>query len=278
MSVKVSNWAWHDAPKTINGNELILLLALADVADDSGRCRYLSDDSDLTYDALAKKVRVDRRTIERLIPKLRARGLVEHSKGVKGRPNEFAILVPWARKSADTLSGNGSEAVVDSPTTVQDSPTTATGFPDNAGSHSSYRRIDVRDVTTSEARASTVGSKFAGPLCDVLVVELRRNEVKFPEPMSKRWLDSARRMVDADGRDPHQAKALIEWACRDSFWRANILSMPTFREQFDKLRLARDRAGGKKSTVDSAREAAEILRARHEQRAVQVEGLLQVTA
>jgi hypothetical protein len=105
--------------------------------------------------------------------------------------------------------------------------------------------------------------RFAQPLCDVLVQELVRNEVKYPDPMSKRWLDAARLMVDADGRDPHQAKALIEWACRDSFWRANILSMPTFRDQFDKLRLARERQGGsKKSTIEHGRDVDAILRAR----------------
>jgi len=130
---------------------------------------------------------------------------------------------------------------------------------------------ELEKVTTK--KAETQGQRFAQPLCDVLVAELVRNEAKVPEPMSKRWLDAARLMVDADGRDPHQAKALIEWACRDGFWRANILSMPTFREQFDKLRLAAERQSPKRSTVDNAREAAEILRARSAQR----EGQLKVT-
>ena len=146
MSVKVSSWVWHDdATAEINGNEMILLLALADVADDNGRCRYLPEDDALTYDALSRKVRVDRRTIERLIPKLRSRGLLAQTKGAKGRPNEFEIRVPWARKSADNLSGN----VADSPTSVQDSPTTETAFPDNGGVRPSYRRTDVRDVSLS---------------------------------------------------------------------------------------------------------------------------------
>lgn len=137
MSVKVSSWVWHgEETAAIAGNEMILLLALADVSDDNGHCRFV--DEGLTYDALALKARVDRRTIERLIPKLRDRGLVTHVKGAKGRPNEFAIGVPWAPASADNLSGN-----------VSDSPTTATLFTDNGDTRSSLKRIDVVNADLS---------------------------------------------------------------------------------------------------------------------------------
>lgn len=165
MSVKVSSWVWHDATQEVNGNELILLLALADVADDFGRCRFVDAESALTYNGLARKVRVDRRTIERLIPKLRDRGLIEQIKGVKGRPNEFRVLVPWASQSADKLS----ELRPDSPTARQDSPTAVHEFPDNDDSHSSLIRIDVRDV--ERGRASR-GTRIAEPF--IVTVEMRQ--------------------------------------------------------------------------------------------------------
>jgi DNA-binding transcriptional ArsR family regulator len=117
VSVKVSSWVWHgDECSELMGNELVLMLALADVAGDEGRCRFLDDESGLTYDSLAQKVRVDRRTIERLTKRLRDAGLIEQKKGVKGRPNEFRIVVPWVKKLPDNLSGNASAAVQDSPT------------------------------------------------------------------------------------------------------------------------------------------------------------------
>ncbi|WP_374230873.1 helix-turn-helix domain-containing protein [Humibacter sp. RRB41] len=135
--MKVSSWVWHDsATAKLNGNEMILLLALADVADDNGRCRFMANEDDLTYDGLARKVRVDRRTIERLIPSLRHRGLLTHAKGSKSRPNEFAIAVPWAQTSTDKVSGNGS-----------DSPTAESLFPDTVSVHTSLIRIDVNPVT-----------------------------------------------------------------------------------------------------------------------------------
>ncbi len=41
MSVKVSSWVWHDVRAAqVKGNEMLALLALADVADDDGRCRF----------------------------------------------------------------------------------------------------------------------------------------------------------------------------------------------------------------------------------------------
>ena len=273
MSVKVSTWVWHEATRNdgteVAGNELVLLLALADVADDYGRCRFVDEESGLTYDALAEKVRVHRRTVIRMVATLREAGLIDVTKGVKGRPNEFRLLVPIAAKSGDNLAPNESEGVEDSVTTGADSVTTDAVFGDNVDSRTSYQR--KRDVDVSSSAISTVGQRFAQPLCDVLVGELIENGVKYPTPMPKRWLDAARLLVDVDGRDPHQAKALIEWACRDGFWRSNILSMPKFREKFDQLRLAQSRSVVKATTVDHGRDVDAELRRRRaerEQRAV----------
>lgn len=55
------------------------------------------------------------------------------------------------------------------------------------------------------------------------------------------WYDPARLLLDRDKRDFAEAGELIAWCQRDSFWRANVLSMDTFRKQYDKLRLQRDR-------------------------------------
>lgn len=98
----------------------------------------------------------------------------------------------------------------------------------------------------------TEGAKYAEPLCDVLLECLRANKVAKAK-VSKAWLDAARLMVDNDHRDPHEARALIKWATSDSFWRANILSMPKFREKYDTLRLRAqmpDQRNDKKLTPD----------------------------
>jgi hypothetical protein len=87
MSVKVSSWVWHDESlEAINGNELVFLLSLADVADDNGRCRYLADDEDLTYRSLARKVRISVRTVVTLVGRLRELGRTSSGSWSPGPP------------------------------------------------------------------------------------------------------------------------------------------------------------------------------------------------
>ena len=73
-------------------------------------------------------------------------------------------------------------------------------------------------------------------LCRLLADLMVENGCKRP-PITKDWLDNARLMIDKDGRDPAKAATLIRWAQGNSFWRGNIQSMPTFRTQYDQLRL-----------------------------------------
>lgn len=73
-------------------------------------------------------------------------------------------------------------------------------------------------------------------LCDLLAHLMVGNECK-PPTINKTWLDDARLMLDKDRRDFTKAAALIRWCQKDKFWKANIQSMPTFRAQYDQLRL-----------------------------------------
>jgi hypothetical protein len=57
------------------------------------------------------------------------------------------------------------------------------------------------------------------------------------------WRREGRLLLDRDGRDRAEAKRLIDWCQSDPFWRSNILGMPKFREQYDRLRLRADSAG-----------------------------------
>lgn len=70
MSVKIMTWVWESAPSDLNPSELLILLALADHANDDGLAypsqRHLGD-----------KCRLTRVTANRAISKLCARGLVE---------------------------------------------------------------------------------------------------------------------------------------------------------------------------------------------------------
>jgi hypothetical protein len=73
-------------------------------------------------------------------------------------------------------------------------------------------------------------------LCALLADLIEGNGANRP-PITKAWRDAARRMLDLDRRNPVKAEALIRWCQADEFWCTNILSMPTFRKQYEQLRL-----------------------------------------
>lgn len=197
---------------------------------------------------IAEESGLSDRTVRRMMSHLEELGVVERRtrRGGKGKSTsktDAYTLHPNGRvEGSDNLSGSSEGP---------DSEGQGTGHEQHGVPLTEVDRDEVDRETSAVAAASTIGQKFAQPLCDVLVAELVKNGVKVPSPLPKKWLDDARLMVDRDGRDPRQAKALIEWACRDSFWRSNIQSMPTFRRQYDKLRLQAQagRSGSKATTV-----------------------------
>jgi hypothetical protein len=64
-------------------------------------------------------------------------------------------------------------------------------------------------------------------------------KAKIPKTASawKRWQDAARLLIDADERHFEEAAAVLEWTQADDFEKANIHSMPKFRERYPQLRM-----------------------------------------
>lgn len=97
--------------------------------------------------------------------------------------------------------------------------------------------------------------------CEHLANLIEANGSKRPT-ITAAWLQAADRMKRLDGREHGAILKAIEWCQADEFWRANILSMPKLREQYDRLRLAAERARRAPSTRDDARSAASDYRRR----------------
>jgi hypothetical protein len=77
-------------------------------------------------------------------------------------------------------------------------------------------------------------------LCLHLAQRIDENGAKRPR-ITKAWKAAARLMLDVDGRPEAEVHQAIEWATRDPFWMANILSMPKLREKYDQLKLQAQR-------------------------------------
>lgn len=71
-------------------------------------------------------------------------------------------------------------------------------------------------------------------VCNRLRDLMVENECKAPT-ITKEWKRQARLMFDRDKRELSKALNLIEWCQADSFWKANIHSIPTFRAKYDQL-------------------------------------------
>jgi hypothetical protein len=100
-------------------------------------------------------------------------------------------------------------------------------------------------------------------LCARLADRIEANGSKRPV-ISRKWRDAARLLIDKDGRTEEQVSACIDWSQDDEFWRGNIMSMPTLREKYDRLRLDAIRkmkaASGKSSRQPSDTDYNELRR------------------
>jgi hypothetical protein len=108
------------------------------------------------------------------------------------------------------------------------------GDADDAGPEASAK-IDL-----DAGRVSKPVREDVERLCVHLADSIESNGSKRP-PINKGWRDSARLLMDRDGRTEEQIIAAIDWCQADEFWRTNILSMPKLREKYDQLRLVAQR-------------------------------------
>jgi len=84
MSIKIMNWVWEYS--TAKGSELLLLLAIADAADDQGRNAFPS------ISTLSGKTRMSRRTVQRLVVKLESDGHLRLSRAGGRRANTYEVV------------------------------------------------------------------------------------------------------------------------------------------------------------------------------------------
>jgi hypothetical protein len=73
-------------------------------------------------------------------------------------------------------------------------------------------------------------------ICKHLQAKIVENGSKRPN-ITQSWRREARLLLDRDGKTEQQIITAIDWCQADSFWKTNILSMPTLREKYDRIRL-----------------------------------------
>lgn len=131
------------------------------------------------------------------------------------------------------------------------------------------RRAPDEDSTqewSGEEGIGEEGTREIVPIPDavlsvILADLIEENGANRPK-VSRKWADAERLMLDRDHRDPVEAERLIRWSQASEFWRANILSMPKFREKYDQLLLQAKADKPKSSSpgMDNAKRRAAMVR------------------
>lgn len=240
MANRAVKWAYRqELPRA----EKVVLVALADMAGTDLSC-YPGQK------LLAEMTGYSSKTVMRAVAALSDRGLIEPErragKGGWRTSNRYVLQVPpnghGDGKAKETSGPFGDEALEDTVSGQEDIQGTPRGHHVPTEENPQIEPPEEHHVPD---RPVTLGTKFAAPLCEVLVAAMKANHVKrIPKTIPDAWLTEARLMVDKDGWSPHDAKSLLEWATSHQFWKGNILSMPKFREKADQLRLQRDRETG----------------------------------
>ena len=210
--------------KVGNANRKLVLLKLADNANDEGVCWP-------SYQHIADHAECDRRTVMRHVKKLQEDGLlwVEYRKGEKGNSsNKFHLTLNRETKGSDNMTPPSD--TVSPPPSDRVSPRT---------SHS-LEPVNEPFLVPSETKRS----KFKFNDNDLKLAEWMFSRVLVINPSAKKpnpdnWANTVRLMREIDNRTHAEISGLFDWANKDSFWCSNILSPEKLRKQWDKLTVKR---------------------------------------
>lgn len=197
---------------------------------------------------LAELVGVARKALGRYVNELVEVGLVEVTRRGMGLTNVYRLHLPDEVMGQNDPSRRVMVTHPDgTPVTHKEEEGQQEGV-EGEGSSSSMTLAAPASAGAREAsidwpeRAGVVGyeptsgEENARTLCE----ELRSSIISRgcrPPNISREWMNSARLLVDRDGVTPDEVSAAIKWVDKHPFWSTNILSMPTLRKQFDRLRL-----------------------------------------
>lgn len=224
--------------------------------------RFADRETDVAFPGrktISLRARCSVSTVQRSVAELVEIGAVEvRTRKVDGRAendtNEYVL-----RRIPPDLRGR----VTGEPTSTAGEPTgRVTGEPTVGSPVTRELEPENESQENENSRPSrSDAAEKAGPngraLVELLVELVVANGSKRPEPTAA-WYDAARLLLTADKRKLDEAERLLRWSQDDEFWRGNVLSLPTFRRQYDRLRLAATRGGPRRGPVDKAAAIARL--------------------
>jgi len=151
---------------------------------------------------------------------------IRQERGKHGIQSQNNPNVPKKKDAEkDTLSTGEKDTFPISPTS---SSTSSTSINNNSSKEElSSQRKKTEKVFEENSQEMILAKK----LFDLI----KKNNQFAKEPNFQKWASDFDLMLRVDQRPIEVSEFLIEWCQTDNFWKANILSAKTFREQFEKL-------------------------------------------
>jgi hypothetical protein len=239
MTTGAAKLAWEHS-RAQNGS-LLVLMAIAFEIEGKGNCI-------MTVAELAGKARLSERAVQAATADLTGLGELTVSRRAEGHRNGYSLSLLRGAESAPLPASSPAESAprkICTPQILHPSEPKQAGQVRGAESAG----LEISDILLTVTGSSLVEVKEtpAKPpslpdrpdverLCARLADRIAANGSKRPV-ISRKWRDAARLLIDKDGRTEEQVSACIDWSQDDEFWRGNIMSMPTLREKYDRLRL-----------------------------------------
>lgn len=197
MSIKVMSWVWDNSKQ--EGTNLLMLLAIADHANDDGICWP-------SIDRLAAKCRLKRRWAQAVIAKLEESGELEVQRGT-GRSNTSLYLIKGA--SDDTLYDTGKGAVQRERVQSSVKKGAVATAPEPSVNH------HIEPSVKSVAQAPQPTTHPAVLVFDELkLARPRKNLIPLIEDAGitdlDLWRDAVRSWIGS-GYNPNNVTAMLEW-------------------------------------------------------------------
>jgi hypothetical protein len=201
MSIRVMTSVWDDA-RTQAHSELLVLLALADWANDEGHCWP-------TISALATKARLSERAVQQILGRLAATGRIRRIQGGgRGRANQYQIVTArnGALGTVNTIhrkENTESEAPNEMHPLGPERVNLTTEKGEGRAPHTSYIRQNNTSTTTTNGETESVdrgNGSSSSTLADKLTVEYR---------LSRKQRDTVLGYIESRGEEYVLAKAQI---------------------------------------------------------------------
>jgi hypothetical protein len=212
-------------------------------------------------DKLGARTRMGEKALRAAKDELIEAGLLDQTRRGQGKPNLYVVRT-WDQRRAGSAESRSSQAqVLDPPlgryevdveevdVVLSDERTTSDpssgrfSEPSRPTSKTADRNVQtvsrgscaVNEEPDRAERLRRAGGVLK--LCYTLRDLMLENDPKAkPKPSSVGWMDAAEKLMRIDERHFEECMAVLEWSQRDEFWKANVLSMPKFREKYPTLR------------------------------------------